>query len=74
VHGAEGGAGDRVTKVGLARDPIVVPCEANGVYDVVVSGAVVLEHVVDPLGVAAAVDATALTEVVGADTTVVVLV
>jgi hypothetical protein len=31
----------------MARDPIVVPCEANGVYELVVSAAGVFEHVVD---------------------------
>jgi hypothetical protein len=40
-----------------------VPCEANGVYDVVVSGAGVFEHVVDAPDEVDADDAPALTDV-----------
>ena len=64
MHGVEGGAGVRVTYVGMARDPIVVPCAANGVYDVVVSTAGVFEHVVDTPDVVDAWDVPALADVV----------
>jgi len=76
VQGAESGAGERVTYVGIARDPIVVPWEANGVYDVVVSGAGVFEHVVDVPDAVDVGDAplTGAVVVCAGDWTVVVLV